>query len=265
MKILIILLIITILFFILTFLTFIEGKSLVSSPEKKDSSNKNIVASFQHNNHIKITETSSSDKDSSNKNIAVSFQHNNHIKITKESLTYVQEYKKQLLSGISKLLFDLDIKFTIAHGNLIEYSRGKLIQHDDDIDIRFDIGDFEKWRKFSESCLSRYLQKYNLYFDERFHDAKAQIHNGIQCRLIRFKNEKNMKTFKMDIHCDLVCNIVSHELWNIYDIDFSKVQKVFYLGVETYVPIDNDLQYILKKQFGENYLIPNKQDAIDSF
>lgn len=197
-------------------------------------------------------------------NKPTTFQHNPNIKITKKSLRYTQEYKKQLLSCISKLLFDLDIKFTISHGNLLEHIRGKLIQHDDDIDIRFNIGDFDKWIKFCNSCQSSSLQKYNLYFDDRFHDAKTQIHNGIQCRLIRFNKQRRMKTFKkMDIHCDLVCNIVHHPLWNVYDIDFSKVQKVFYLGVETSTPSHDDSVYILKKQYGENYLTPDKQDAID--
>ena len=198
------------------------------------------------------------------KNKPTTFQHNSNIKITKKSLRYTQEYKKQLLFCISKLLFDLDIKFTISHGSLLEHIRGKLIQHDDDIDIRFHIGDFDKWIKFCNSCQSSSLQKYNLNFDYRFHDAQKQINDGIQCWLLRFNNPRGMKTFeKMDIHCDLVCSIVHSTFWTIYDIDFSKLQKVLYLGVETSMPSYDDSVYILKKSYGENYLTPDRQDAID--
>ena len=41
----------------------------------------------------------------------------------------------------------LNIKFVIDGGNLLEYTRGKMIQRDNDIDIRFDINDFQKWKK----------------------------------------------------------------------------------------------------------------------
>lgn len=195
----------------------------------------------------------------------MSYQHNTDILITDKTFTYVQSYKKQLLQCMSKLLFDLDIKFTIAHGVLLEYARGKHIQHDDDIDIRFNVGDVEKWRIFCDKAVkdSSLLEKYNLTFDPRIGNIKAQIYNGIQCWLIEFDNSENIETFEMKIIGDLVCNIVGHKLWNVYDIDFSKTQRVLHLGVETSIPSDEDLIYILTKQWGPEYLIPDKEDVME--
>ena len=194
----------------------------------------------------------------------MSYQHNTQILITEETFKYVQSYKKQLLQCMSKLLFDLDIKFTIAHGVLLEYARGKYIQHDDDIDIRFNVGDVEKLRIFCNKAVKdpSILKKYNLIFDPRIGDIKAQIYNGIQCWLIDFDNSENIDTFEMKIIGDLVCNIVGHKLWNVYDINFSKTQRVLHLGVETSIPSDKDLVYILSKQWGPNYLIPDKNDVM---
>jgi len=195
----------------------------------------------------------------------MSYQHNTKILITEETFKYVQSYKKQLLNCMSKLLFDLNIKFTIAHGVLLEYARGKKIQHDDDIDIRFNIGDVEKWRIFCDKASTdpTILKKYNLIFDSRINNIKAQIYHGIQCWLEDFDNSENIETFEMKIIGDLVCNIVGHKQWNIYDIDFSKTQRVLHLNVETSIPSDEDLVYILNKQWGQDYLIPDKQDIIE--
>ena len=76
------------------------------------------------------------------------YQHNPGITITKENYEYVREYKKQLLQNITRLLNDLNIRFVISHGNLIEYKRGAPIYHDDDLDIRFNRDDIEKWSQF---------------------------------------------------------------------------------------------------------------------
>ena len=49
------------------------------------------------------------------------FQHNKDVAITEESYKYVRKYKKQLLTNLNKLLSDIEIKYVISHGNLIEY------------------------------------------------------------------------------------------------------------------------------------------------
>lgn len=189
------------------------------------------------------------------------FQHNTEIEITKDSLQYTIEYKRQLLSNITKLLNDNQIKFVISHGNLLEFTRKKLIQQDDDLDIRFDINDLPKWEKF---CLNNTnnLTKYNLIFDDRFHNITSQKYNGIQCRLIKFNNKYNIKTYKMDIHIDLVLNLVGTDFWKDYNIDFNNLRKIKYLGVDTYCPNKYDTHNVLVRSYGNNYIIPLKPDAI---
>ena len=73
------------------------------------------------------------------------FYHNKKIRVTLESFNSVREILKELLFRVDKLLRRLDIKYTIACGNLLEYERGSPIYHDDDIDIRVDSRDWYKW------------------------------------------------------------------------------------------------------------------------
>lgn len=185
----------------------------------------------------------------------MNFQHNK-LKITKESYTYVFEYKQQLLYSITKLLNDLGIKFVISHGNLIEFTRNKPIYHDDDLDIRFNKNDFYKWENFCNNN-NKILPKYNLKFDHRFKDFHKQIYNGIQCRLIKFYNKNNINEYEMNLHCDLVANIVGNKFWPDYNINYNSLRKIKYLSVETFAPSIKDTHKVLSKQYG-NYLIPDK-------
>ena len=187
------------------------------------------------------------------------FQHNSII-VTKDSFQYLFEYKKQLLSNITKLLNDNQIKYVISHGNLLEFTRKKIIQHDDDLDIRFDINDLPKWEHF---CLNNNdkVTKYNLIFDHRFHNINSQQYNGIQCRLINFNNKNKINTYNMDIHVDLVLNKVGIAFWKDYDIDFNNLRKIKYLGVETYGPNNHDTHKVLVISYGKNYIIPERPDA----
>jgi len=188
------------------------------------------------------------------------FQHNQNIEITKESYNYMMEYKKQLLFNITNLLNDLHIRFVISHGNLIEYERKSPIHRDDDLDIRMNVQDLSKWENFCNKN-NRELTKYNLVFDSRFNKIKSQKINGIQCWLIKFNNKRNIKKFNMDIHCDLVSSVVKTDFWMNYNIDYSNLRLISYLDVNTYAPNINHTKYILTKQYGKNYLIPNHKSA----
>lgn len=185
------------------------------------------------------------------------FQHNRNIEINKNSYRYVFLYKKQLLYNITKLLDNLNIRFVISHGNLIEYERQKFIYHDDDLDIRMDINDLEKWSKFCNEN-NMILPEYNLKFDHRFKKIDSQLINGIQCKLINFYNKYKIPVYKMDIHCDLVANIVNTNFWMDYIIDYNNLRKIVYLGVSTYAPNKNDTVKVLQNQYGKNYIIPDK-------
>lgn len=185
------------------------------------------------------------------------FQHNSHIEINKYSYRYVFLYKRQLLYNITNLLNKLNIQFVISHGNLIEYERKKPIYHDDDLDIRMNVKDLEKWSKFCNEN-DMILPEYNLKFDDRFKKIDSQIYNGIQCRLINFYNRYKIPVYKMDIHCDLVANVVTKKFWMDYNIDYNNLRKIIYLGVNTYSPNKNDTTKMLVAQYGKNYIIPNK-------
>jgi len=192
-----------------------------------------------------------------NRDIKNKFFQNNKVQITRSSYFYVYNYKKQLLGNITKLLNDLDIRFVISHGNLIEYERNKKIYHDDDLDIRFDGRDLLKWENF---CSSKHdLNKYNLDFDKRIDNINRQKQNGIQARLIKFKNDFDYQEYpEMDIHLYLVLNKVTSNVWIDYNINFDNLRKIKLMGVETYAPSVDDTKKILTKEYGKNYLIPDK-------
>ena len=188
-----------------------------------------------------------------------SFQHNTNVKINKDTYAYVLEYKKQLLKNITQLLNDLNIRFVISHGNLIEYERGKKIYHDDDLDIRFCVDDIDKWSTYCTNINNINNSIYNLEFGNRFTNINQQKINGIQANLIQFDNIKNIKTFpEMDIHCDLVANNIKTSVWIIYDIDYNNLREITYLDINTYSPSTEDTTRILKKEYGNSYMIPNK-------
>lgn len=192
------------------------------------------------------------------------FQHNRDIEINKNSYRYMFLYKKQLLYNITKLLDKLNIQFVISHGNLIEYERKKPIYHDDDLDIRMNVNDLEKWSKFCNEN-DMILPEYNLKFDGRFKKINLQLINGIQCRLIHFYNKYKIPVYKMNIHCDLVANIVSSTFWMNYNIDYNNLRKIVYLGVNTYAPNKNDTIKVLQSQYGKDYLIPDNINHLLKF
>ena len=188
------------------------------------------------------------------------FQHNN-CQIDLETYAYVQEYKRQLLSKVSKVLNDNNISFTIAHGNLIEFERGENIYHDDDIDIRFDINDIKKWEKYCNLLINNKDKENNLNLDDRCKDISSQLYNGIQIKLIKFENNLYIKEFPLlDLHLDLVPSSVGinkeEDIWPDYDINYKNLRKITYLGIDTFAPCYDDTHRVLSKQYGKNYIIP---------
>ena len=184
------------------------------------------------------------------------FQHNEKYKITKKSYTYVKNYKKELIRNITKLLMDLNIKFSVSAGILLEYHRGEPIYQDDDVDVRFNYDDIDKWEKFCNSNNNK-LEKYNLIFDHRFKDINRQKINGIQCSLINFNYNKKYKD--MDIHLDLVPSKLSvkSEVWKEFNIDFNNLRKVKIYNVDTYIPSKKDTINYLILNYGKNYNKPH--------
>lgn len=181
------------------------------------------------------------------------FQHNSNYMITIESYKYIEAYKKELLKNVTKLMNDLNIKFSISDGLLLQYTRGKPILEDDDIDIRFDKNDFKKWEDFCNKN-NKKLDKYNLIFDDRFTNIKQQKINGIQCSLINFNG--NSKYKNINILVDLVSSNVENKFWADFNINFNNLRKVKIYNVETFIPSKEDATEYLKFTYGPNYIIP---------
>ena len=157
--------------------------------------------------------------------------------------------KSVLLKTLTDVLDSLKIRYVIAHGNLLEHYRNSFIYHDDDIDIRMEINDIDKWEKF---CSDPNNQSINgITFDSRFTDIRSQKINGIQCSL------DSLKDSRIDIHIDLVFNKVTESFWIDYDIDYSNLRKVRYLGVYTYVPSLYDTVRMLLKEYGPGFVRPD--------
>lgn len=185
------------------------------------------------------------------------FQHN-HIKITKNSYAYVKAYKLEMMANLSNLFSDICVRYVISHGNLLEYERGQPIFQDDDLDIRVCKLDIGKWELFCKDPKNQANSKYNLRFDDRFHDINKQNNNGIQCRLIRCVANATDELKKMDIHADIVFDTVTSKQWMDYNIDWDNIVGITYMETHTYVPKKDDTVRLLKKNYGEKYLIPHR-------
>jgi hypothetical protein len=188
----------------------------------------------------------------------LSFQHNKTWRITNKTYSYVYEYKRELLSNLTRLLDDVGIRFVISHGNLIELARGTPIYHDDDLDLRFDERDFDKWMAFCQKPdVEEVMPEYNLVFDGRLKDAAAQKYNGIQVGLVQFAYDGCDRCASMDIYADLVASRVQTNMWPAYDIDFDNVRDVRFMGVATHAPSEADADAVLRKQYGD-YTRPHR-------
>jgi len=190
----------------------------------------------------------------------------NKVVVTEETYKYVLSYKRQLMEGMSALLDDVGVRYVISHGNLIEYERGKPIYHDDDIDLRFCVDDLTQWEIYCSDDNNIENPKYNLSFDKRFHDMDKQKINGIQAWLLTFDTAGSPKSFpQMNIHCDLVLNIIESDFWMDYKIDYNKLRKIKLYGVDTYAPSKKDTVKVLADQYGDNYITPYKRHLKSPF
>jgi len=185
-----------------------------------------------------------------------SFQHNNHIQITKEIYLYVKEYKKQLLQNITQLFNDLEIRFVLSDGMLLEYFRKKPIYQDDDVDIRFFSEDLDKWIQYISNPENSNNPKYNLFIHSVVRD-----NNWYQAKLIHFISD--IPEINMDIHIDIVINTLEDNVWKYCDIDFNDIRKTIIYDIETYIPNEEDTINILKKIYGEDYMIPIRRYNFD--
>ena len=183
------------------------------------------------------------------------FQHNKSFIVTSENYKHVLNQRKTLLSKLTSVLKEHDIKWVLGHGNLIECVRGEPIYHDDDIDIRLDIDDIHKWIQYQNSCVNGIDEKYGLKYDDRYCQIEKQKYNGIQVELI-----ETMPPFR--IHADIVFNIVGSDFWLNYLIDYDSIKPVRYLDCDCYIPNDDDTARVLITQYGNNYLIPNIRKKI---
>jgi hypothetical protein len=180
--------------------------------------------------------------------------HNRHIEVTKDSYAYVYEYKQQLMSNLARFLRDSNIKYVISHGNLIEYERKRPIFHDDDIDIRMDNSDISNI-DFS------ILKNYNLKLIEGW---VAGFKTKSECNRHYYWHHINLLVFESDIpvvnmtiFADLVCNKTNISPWVPYDLDYTSLREITYMGTKTFAPSEKDTIRLLEKEYGKNWIIPN--------
>lgn len=187
------------------------------------------------------------------------FQHNRTIKINVNSYEYVKAYKSEMLRNLAQLFSDIHVRYVISHGNLLEYERGQPIFQDDDLDIRVCKLDIEKWGAYCKEPTNQTNPKYNIRFDNRFHNMDRQKNNGIQCWLINFNFKDTTDALtKMNIHADIVFDSVPSKQWMDYDIDWEGIEEITYMDTITYVPKKEERNRLLKKNYGgRRYIIPH--------
>tara|TARA_B110000971_G_scaffold108364_2_gene111031 strand:+ start:110 stop:814 length:705 start_codon:yes stop_codon:yes gene_type:complete len=203
-------------------------------------------------------------------NTITKFQHTNVV-ITDDTLLYVKLYKKALLYYTIQILDKYNIKYFLSNGNLLEYTRGKTIKQDDDVDIRIYDKDFDKWMKYCMTLKkweNKYVDKDNiLLFDDRAHNSNRQLYNGIQITLNvpNIPNNKLNKlhsiyksVFNNGIHLDLVpSNCEIHKVWKNQSYIFTdKLRKVSYLNTKVSVPSKKMTHIVLTQDYGRDYITP---------
>ena len=76
------------------------------------------------------------------------------ISVNDENLKIVRGIMKSLLRKVVNILDKYNVNYVLGHGNLIEITRGKVIEQDDDIDIRIENNSFDNWMKYCNSIKS---------------------------------------------------------------------------------------------------------------
>ncbi len=183
------------------------------------------------------------------------FYHNNKIRVTLESFNSVREILKELLFRVDKLLRRLDIKYTIACGNLLEYERGSPIYHDDDIDIRVDSRDWYKWDLHLLNKGNTNIEN-DLFYKKVTADNKGRWYHIYLLNFDNIKKKKGIKNnaFGLDFVSSDSC---ANDFWKKYDINFDDLRNVVYLDINTFAPNINDTKKVLIMDYGPNFIIPN--------
>ncbi len=192
------------------------------------------------------------------------YQHNKNIIITKENYNYVYEYKKQLLSCITKLLNDINVKFVIGHGNLLEYTRGSPIYHDDDIDIRYNYEDENKLLEYlNQNNYNGLNYNLNIHKGTTMHIRRLTKNSYFfQIHLNKFENKLNINTYNMSINLDLCSNLNRDRTFPGYDINFNNIRKIKLYEIDTYAPSIEDTHKVLSMEY-RKYNIPISNFTLD--
>ncbi len=144
------------------------------------------------------------------------------LKYTVENSVLINKTLTSLLYRVVLILDLLDVKYTIAHGTLIGWARGKqFVPWDDDIDIRVDYNDWFKLQNIYETA-KKSQKNWNIttiyvngstvdiplvQADERL--SMLNERNDIQFRVLGIGYTKFNKKEKLtdDIHLDLISSV----------------------------------------------------------
>ena len=198
------------------------------------------------------------------------FQHCKSAEVTHSLLQKVQNYKRILLQRIVSVFNANDIAYSLDAGNLLESLRGEVIPQDDDLDVRFDHCDWDKWEAYCRSLQkvttdqTRYVDvARNLTYDGRGHHFEKQKYNGIQARLLDLENPlppQGMKHSKKDeaMHVDIVTSKPGTTFWNNVEHFFTTPLRVkSYLSTDVTLPPVEMQHAYLSQKYGATYMTPN--------
>lgn len=209
----------------------------------------------------------------------VKFQHNKHTTVTRPVFQAVAKRKLAMLNRIDQLMHDAGVRYTIGYGGLLENVRGDTIYQDDDLDIIFATHDLAKWEAFCKQHDQKYIgDTYNLDVDARWSDCFSQRRNGLQLRLAHPQHEDGfgevgdaqdaqnalIQANKLDIHADIISDMVRAPPWILPDIDFSKLARttIDYKGegvdgsASVAVPSHADAEKFLEAMYGKSWKVP---------
>lgn len=180
------------------------------------------------------------------------------IVVTEGGYRIVTEARRRLVRGVASALEDHGIRYVLGHGNLLEFTRGKAIVHDDDVDVRVDVRDFDRWMQYCAQTGSVDRARGLSLRDARRTDAAAQRVNGLQISLLDDPHPR------FDVHVDVVPSVVSSPVWTDYSAAFTQpLRRALYLGVPVRVPSAEMAERLLRREYGPSFLVPDRQARVD--
>ena len=198
------------------------------------------------NEHFTFTETPAVQK----------FQHAD-FPITEKTFRKVTEVRRQLLKGVVSVMGAETIRYVLTDGNLLEFTRGKKIVQDDDLDLRIHRGDLDKWMQYLlREGETDQLHNLDLTDGRRLW-VEQQRFNGFQVGLLNY-DDPLKEVEPVQVHADIVASVVGKkDIWPDVDYLFSQPRRrVNYLGVEVMIPSVELTREFLTRVYGENYLVP---------